>query len=107
MSGETWRPKNSQSSPTLETTVTSEKGWTARRPCSRRAAPTPPARTVIIGVVYSGQWIVDRSEPRTYKPRTCEPGRALRQALRLGSGRAGSLFPELAGKRHLADVLSQ
>src|SRR3990172_5316672 len=27
--------------------VTSEKGWTARRPWRKRAAPTPPARTVI------------------------------------------------------------
>src|SRR3990172_8660029 len=53
MSGETCRPNHSQSSPTLEKIVTSDGRWTASRPWRKRAAPTPPARTAIMG---GGRW---------------------------------------------------
>ena len=46
MSGETCSPKNSASSPTFEMIVMSDGRWTASRPWRKRAAPTPPARTV-------------------------------------------------------------
>src|SRR3989304_10106246 len=104
MSGETWRAKNSQSSPTFDTMVTSEKGWTARRPWRKRAAPTPPARTVI-------------TAPPTPPSRTTEPenqgtsrgrGSLVRWCAGLLGGpgsRGGACLPELAGEGELADVV--
>src|SRR5690606_8679119 len=44
-----WRPWRTVSSATLATTVTSAGSTTWTRPVSRRAAPTPPARTQITG----------------------------------------------------------
>src|SRR3954447_1868395 len=40
-------PNSSRSSPTLPTMVTSSGSTTSRRPWRKRAAPTPPARTVM------------------------------------------------------------
>ena len=46
MSGETWRPKTSRSSPTFPITVTPVGSTASSRPCTNRAPPTPPLRTV-------------------------------------------------------------
>ena len=49
-SGETDRPCRTRSSAVLTIAVTSQAGTVWTMPRSRRAAPTPPASTVIIGL---------------------------------------------------------
>src|SRR5579859_5554727 len=48
MSGETYRPHQSRSSPVLTTSVISSAGMTWRRPSTNFAPPVPPLRTQII-----------------------------------------------------------
>src|SRR3972149_3203996 len=109
MSGETCRPKNSQSSPTFETMVTSEKGWTARRPWRKRAAPTPPARTVSTAPTLPTPAREQLSNGATAAPCGGSDAPMPRCSLGLGPGsRSGALrLPELTGEGDLADVLPQ
>src|SRR6185312_3593937 len=61
VSGETRSPNMSTSSPVLEMTVTLAGSSTWTRPWRNREAPTPPAKTVIMGVRvrHFGFWILD------------------------------------------------
>src|SRR5271154_2403171 len=49
MSGATWSPKNSSSSPVLTITVRRRGSIRRTRPRRNLAAPTPPASVVIVG----------------------------------------------------------
>ncbi len=54
------RPCNTVSSATLTTAVTVSGGTTPTRPRRKRAAPTPPHSTVIVGsVIEPGPGVVD------------------------------------------------
>src|SRR5947208_14905580 len=94
MSGEMCSPKNSASSPTLEMMVISDGRWTASSPWRKRAAPTPPARTVIKEM--------GKGESRN------EAGRGSIQVILISHfSFCIARVPKLAGQLHLPEMLAQ
>src|SRR5436309_5341782 len=96
ISGETCSPKNSASSPTFEMMVTSDGRWTASSPCRKRAAPTPPARTVITG----------NGKGETKNGEETHPFHISHFSFPHASFRI-SVLPELAREREVRHVLTQ